>query len=95
MADPAIIGIQHTGFKVHFPLIPWGDGLDPDFDFEESEKQEEQCQGKNHFQGHFREHFLSTVAKHTACKFTDDDGNRKGHVRKITGHQVADKGTDT
>ena len=61
----------------------------------EPEKQEEQRDGQNDFQRFFAEQLLRPAAQHTAGKSADDNGDHQPHVRKVTGHQIPDKGADT
>jgi hypothetical protein len=55
--------------------------LNPDFNFEESEKQEEQRTGQYDFKRLFTEELLRTAAQHTTGKTADDDGDGQPHVR--------------
>jgi hypothetical protein len=47
--------------------------LDPVFNLEETEEQEEQCTGKNDLKSFLTEHLLTATTKHTTCKSTNDD----------------------
>ena len=69
--------------------------LYPDFNFKESEEQEEQGNGQNDLQGFLTEQLLDPAAQHPAGKSTDDNSDHQPHVRKVTGHQVSDKRADT
>ena len=67
-------------------------GLDPDFNLEEAEEQEEQCNRKHYFQSLLAEQLLGPTAEHTADKTADNNGYHQPQIRQIAVHQVTGEG---
>lgn len=69
--------------------------LDPDFDLEEAEKEEEEGDCQCPLQNFLAEEFLQPAAQHSSDEPANDDSNGDPQVGPIAIESIADKRPDT